>query len=235
MFQSYVDDLNQMRTAAGAQIPGELFQNVVSGIKAQARAAVNNPALQAALNNLAEAVDGAMIRSAKPDVAKEWMGARRDYRNLLMIDKAMAGGTQADRATGNIPFGAFQQAVRKADPKGYSRGRGEMNDLARIGDLIGSTRVPSSGTSERNAMTSMLTGGGLAGGGAVAGGADPLMSLGVGAAAALLPRGVQAAYNSPAGRAWMTNQLAANAGPSVDAATMAAILGAREKGRLTGP
>ena len=257
VFQSYVDDLNTMRSAmapppptgsgaAGAvvpasqtstvQIPGEAFQNIVSGLRARARSAQNNPALQTALDRLADAVDRTMVRSATPEVASAWRQARRNYRNLLTIDKAMSGGTQADRAAGDIAFGAFRQAVRQSDPRGFARGRGEMNDLARIGDFLGAARIPTSGTSERNTMTSLLTGGGLAGGGALAGGADPLLSLAVAGGATVLPRALQMAYNSPAGRAWLTNQLAAGAAPAPG--LLGAVALGREKdirGLLGGP
>ena len=250
VFQSYVDDLNQMRAVLGpapppgsvvpagapagasVQIPGDAFQSVVSDIRARARSASGRPDLQHALNELADAVNENMVRSSPPDLADAWRQARRDYRNLLTIDKAVGAGTQAERSSGDIPFAGLRQAVKANDPRGYSRGRGDLNDLSRIADFLGASRIPTSGTSERNAMTSMLTGGGLAGGGAIAGGADPLLSAGIGAAAALLPRGVQMAYNSAPARAWLTNQ--AGAGLSPPPALLGSILLGREKDALLG-
>ncbi|MBP2301580.1 hypothetical protein [Azospirillum picis] len=252
VFQSYVDDLNQMRAALGpapapgsvvpagqaaqgasVQIPGDAFQNVVSDIRRRARS-TSNPDLQRALNELADKVNDNMIRSSPPEVADGWRQARRDYRNLLAIDNAMGQGTQAERSAGNIPFAGLRSAVKADDKSGYSRGRGDLNDLTRIADFLGSSRLQSSGTSERTAMINMLTGSGLTGGGvgAVAGGADPLLSLAATAGAAVLPRAVQAAYNSPAGRAWLTNQAAAGLSPPP--ALLGSILLGREKDALLG-
>lgn len=248
VFQSYVDDLNQMRAALGpapapgsiapagatqgnsVQIPGDAFQNVVSGIRARARSAANNPALQTALNALANAVDETMARSATPQIAKEWRQARRDYRNLLTVDRAMSGGTQAERSSGDIPLASLRQSVRKDDARGYARGRGDLNELSRVADFIGSSRVPNSGTAERTTMSNLMTGAPIgAGVGAAAVGADPLTSVLLGLFSAGVPRAIQMAYNSPAGRTWLTNQVAANAGPAYNTGLLASLLGGDAK------
>lgn len=235
VFQSYVDDLSQMRAAMpppappgsvvpggqaalgdSVQIPGDAFQNIVSGIKARARSAANNPDLQHALNRLADAVDENMIRSMGPDVATAWRDARHDYRNLLMIDKAMAGGTQADRAAGNIPYGSLQQSTKSADKSGFARGRGDVNEMSQIGDFLGASKVPTSGTSERANMINLLSGGpifGLGAGSASLAGADPLLAIGSGVASVMLPRLVQSSYYHPLVAGYLKNQAATGLAP----------------------
>jgi hypothetical protein len=252
VFQSYVDDLAKMKAAmmpppppgAGAagsvqpaanvqtvQIPGEAFQNIVSGIRARARSASNNPALQEALNNLADAVNDNMIRSAPREVAEAWRTARREYRNLLAIDKAAGAGTQADRNAGNLPFGAFTNAVRQQDPRGFARGRGELNDVARVGDFLAG-KIPQSGTEPRSRMANLLTGAAVTGGTGVLG-ASPGMAVASGVASVTLPPLVQALINSPAGRAYLTNQRAAGFGPIMDQRLLAALLTGQGGGQAT--
>ena len=255
VFQSYIDDLAQMKGAmmppppagagaAGAvrpaanvqtvQIPGEAFQNIVSGIRARARSASGNPALQEALNSLADAVNDNMIRSAPREVAEAWRDARRQYRNLLTIDKAAGAGTQADRQAGNIPFGAFTNSVRQQDPRGFARGRGELNDLARVGDFLAG-KIPNSGTPERTSMANLLTGSTFLAptAGASLMGANPGLAVASGVAGVTIPPLVQALINSPAGRGYLTNQRAAGYGPVMDQRLLAALLTGQGGGQAT--
>jgi hypothetical protein len=212
VFQSYVDDLKTMQAALTApgtqavQIPGQEFQNITSGLKRAARGAQSRPELQKALNELSSTIDDAMTRSATPEVAAGWNEARREYRNLLVIDKAMSGGTAADRTSGNIPFGGFTQAVRQQDKSGFARGRGELNDLARVGDFLAS-KIPDSGTAGRSYIQGLLTGSPVAGaGGAALLGAEPVTAITTAALGYGIPPLAQALMNSRAGQAYLRNQ-----------------------------
>lgn len=236
VFQSYVDDLNQMRAAmgeAGADVTmvGKQYQKVASDLRKAARGAKSNNDLQDALNGLVDAVDGAMIRSATPDVAAGYKQARRDYRNLLAIDDAMAKGTAESRTSGDIPFNALTSAVRRQDPRGFARGRGEMNDVARVGDFLANSTPPNSGTATRNYITNMMTYGAPATGataGYITG--DPVIAAGSVAASLLGPRVAQGAYNLGPVQRYLTNEAVKS--PTLNRSVIADILLGRSKDAL---
>lgn len=190
VFNSYVDDLLPLmqQTAAGAnpQIAGEVYQRIRSDIGRRIRTAGKNPDLQEALGALQTALDDAATRSTSGPLQQAWQEVRRQYQALVTIDKAMGGGTQADRAAGNIPLGALKGAVKQADPQGYGRGRGQLNELSRIGDSIGQ-RVPDSGTATRQLALNPLE--------------WPMIGV-----MNLLSR----AYTSPTGQAYLTNNMVGN-------------------------
>jgi hypothetical protein len=241
VFTSYVDDLQPLIQAArngqNPQIDGRTYQTVRSDLARAAREARADPALQRALGGLQDALDGVMTRSAAPDVAQAWGDVRGQYRNLLAIDQAATRGTQADRAAGNLSLGAFNQAVKQQDPRGAARGRGDMAELAQLGDFL-AQKIPNSGTAERSAAMRIAQGGGMFGGGTAAGigvGVDPGMAA-IGTAGALAtPALLQAFINSPAGRAYLTSQRFTGQGPQMNRALAAALLGAQGKDALLAP
>lgn len=156
--QSYMQDLAPALQAAAAgqnpQIPGQLYARIRSDIGKRLRR-TNDPDLEGALRGIQTALDGAVERSTSGPLRQEWQDARREYQALMTVDKAMQGGSQVDRAAGNIPLGALKGAVQQGDRAGFSRGRGQLNEMARVGDFIG-TRVPDSGTGTRNAVANPL-------------------------------------------------------------------------------
>lgn len=159
IFNSYMDDLAPLLQAARSgqnpQVAGDIYATIRSDIGKTIRANGKNPDLQRALGSLQDALDGVVERSTSGPLRQEWADARREYQALMTVDKAMRGGSQLDRAAGNIPLGAFKNAVMQADPAGFARGRGQLNELSRVGDMIG-TRVPDSGTATRNAIANPL-------------------------------------------------------------------------------
>lgn len=200
VFRSYMDDLEPFLQAiapgapgatvpapistANPQIAGDVYARIYTGINNTIRENPDSPQLQNALRRILHALDGMVERSTSGALRQEWRDARREYQALMTIDTAMKGGTQTDRIRADIPFNALKQAVVSADPRGFSRGRGQMNELARIGDFIAS-RVPDSGTAARQAT------------------ANPLMwpiIAGNRVAAGL--------YNTPMMDAYLTNQIA---------------------------
>ncbi|HEY1035019.1 MAG TPA: hypothetical protein VGE09_08560 [Pseudoxanthomonas sp.] len=191
VFRSYMEDIQGLVQAArtpgtNPQIVGETYARIRSDIGRTIRNNGKNPDLQRALGALQGALDDVVERSSSGALRDEWRDARRQYQALVTVDKAMQGGTQADRSAGNIPIGALKNAVRQADPRGYSRGRGQLNELSRVGDFIGQ-RTPDSGTATREAIINPLS--------------WPIM----GAA-----RLGASAYNSPLLQSYLTNQVAGN-------------------------
>lgn len=160
-WKSYMDDLEPYLMQARADnvatpISGEKYDEIRKSLAKRIRT-TGDPFFKDALEHLVEALDGAMERSSPPGTREQWEETRRRYSALVTIEKAMQGGQQADRETGNIPFGAFKNAVLQSDKSGFARGRGQFNDLARIGDFI-APKVPNSGTPERYNMQKLLKG-----------------------------------------------------------------------------
>lgn len=201
IFKSYLKDVLET-VGNSTSLTGEKYANIRSDITRTIRENQSNPSLQRALGGLVDSLDGAMERSASPQLAAEWKDARRQYQALMTVDKAMSGGTAEARTTGDIPFGALTSAVRSGDKAGFARGRGQLNELSRVGDYL-ANKVPNSGTPERLMVQNLLTGGALFGGTAATG-----VGLPAAAAAAAAPYAISKLYNSPVGRAYLTNELA---------------------------
>lgn len=210
VFQAYWDDLSTY-TARG-QMAGEVYQSTRSDIGRHAKSLVNSdPQLSNALYGIRDALDNAMGRSVAPAARDAWQQVRRQYGALKTIMKAMsASGT--GQAEGNISGAGLWNAARAAaaSKDQFVRGAGDLNDLARVGQTYVKGQIPNSGTSQRNMLIKMLQGTGPVGTAGAMSGGDPLMMAAAGTLGYSIPPAVQAFLQSPAGRAYMTNQLVAN-------------------------
>lgn len=161
VFKSYVDDIMEIKkfTNQNPEIDGQTYRRIGTDLRKAARATKDSE-LETALTGLVNSLDDLMTRNVAPEIAAGWREARNQYRNLKTIDKAMQAGTQAERTAGDIPLAGLRSAVRAADPNTYSRGgRGDntLNQLTRIGDMLGASRPPNSGTPMRNFIQTVLT------------------------------------------------------------------------------
>jgi len=161
---------------------------------------------RAALGQLREELRRAMDASISRRDAQDWARARREYANLMVIANA-AGRAGAGAAEGMMSPVALRQALDRSTGGGYVYGRGDLNELARVGQGL-LRPPPDSGTAGRSYANALLTGGlasGGAGAGALAGGP---VGAAVGAGASLaMPRLVQMLMNSDAGQRYLRNQL----------------------------
>ncbi len=205
VFKSYMDDLqpviDQIAKGGNPQIAGETYKQIRSDLARRARS-TNNGELKQALTALGTSLDDAVERSASPGLLKEWQDLRKQYAAYKTVDKAMATGRQADRVTGDVPLGAFSSAVRGSDREGFARARGQYGELSKLADFL-APKIPDSGTATRGVTANLLSGGALAAG---AGGLGA--SMGTAAATAAAPWLASLAYNTPAARAYLTNQVA---------------------------
>lgn len=244
VFTSYIDDLAPLLQAArtpGAnpQITGEIYGRIRSDIGKTIRG-TKDPQLKEALGGLQGALDDALERSASGPLLREWRDARRQYQALTTIDNAAARGAAADRAAADLPYGALTVATRAADKTGFARGRGQLNELARVGDYI-APRVPNSGTAQRAKVGEMLTAGasGIAGTGvAGAGGFTPEALAAGGALAATIagvPYGAARLYQSGPIQAWLTNNAVSPPSLVQLLATQAAREGVTSAGNIERP
>lgn len=227
IFKSYIDDLMRMKPAlinaagksvsvggnvrpdSAVQINGKEFIRIVSKMRARAwRAGKGGDSeLQHALNGLVADLNNMLSRTTS-GVARDTKNTLdRAWANLNLIATAAGRGTQNARSNAVLSPNSLTQALRnRQGVVGYARGRGDLNELSRIGDYLGQTIVPSSGTAERARMMNLLSGGTLmtGGGGVGAMTGNPMLGM---AAAMLLPKGVQQAYYTDQARKYLTNNL----------------------------
>ena len=160
--------------------------------------------------DLRKALDSA-FRSQIPAADREAVeGATRQYANVKTIIDAMGGAGNLP-ATGQISPAQLSAALGRAlGREGKALGRGDLNELARVGQIFVRDQIPNSGTAQRQLIQSLLTTGGGAGvGGAAAAatGNNPVegMAYGLAAGGASLaaPKLVQALMNSKAGQEYL--------------------------------
>ena len=136
--------------------------------------------------------------------------ASRQYANVKTIIDAMGGAGNLP-ATGQVAPAQLSAALGRAmGREGKALGRGDLNELARVGQVFVRDQVPNSGTAQRQLIQSLLTTGGGAGlgaTGAAATGHDPLSGaaygLAAGGASLAAPKLVQALMNSGVGQEYL--------------------------------
>ncbi len=194
----------------GGTLPGDAYQAIRSDLLRSQRG-TTNPEIKHALGNMVNSLDNAMERSAPADQVAAFRDARRQYANLIVIEKAVAQSGE------NISPSALRNAAKSGDIRRFVQGRTDLGDLANAGKEI-LRAPPESGTSSRQAARSAAkfaghlvpnflagAGGTYAGSseggpeGALAGGAVGFAAPSIGARLAL----------SNLGRRYLTNQLAA--------------------------
>lgn len=209
VIQNTARDIGDIMAANGGHLTGEQYNAITSRLARQARGAHADAQLQEGLQGLRTALDDAMERSLFRTGNSADMqllrGARNQYRNMMVLEKAATGAGSA-AAEGLISPSQLRNAVVQQNRRAYGRGQGDFAELARAGEAL-LKPLPQSGTSPRHNVTHMLQtvgaivggAGGAAGGpgtaaaGAIAGLAAPAV-----AGRALLSRPVQA---------WLSNQL----------------------------
>ena len=220
VFKAYESDISKAIADAKAVggtaiIDSKQYKQIASKLRTRIRT-TNDPDLKESLGKLQDAFDDLVEQNASSKIVDKWSDARRRYRNLLIIDKAAGGGTGETRISGDIPFAGFKQAVDAADQSGFARGRGEYNDLARVGDLL-TQKIPNSGTPERTFMQRLVTDpvGALTGPAALtAAGLTATASVPAAAIGLATPYTLQKFINSPAGSKYILNQKYAGPNPA---------------------
>ena len=131
-----------------AVIPGEMYQSFRSDFAKMARA-TKDPDYKHYLNSVNRALDNAMERSIaviNPDDVGAFREARREYRNLMVIDDAVTSNEHGAR--GILTPDALKRAIDKDE---YAYGTGDFGDLAKAGKAV-MTTMPDSGSAARAAM-----------------------------------------------------------------------------------
>jgi hypothetical protein len=190
--------------AKGQPIPGNVYQSFRSRFDRLARSAKKDPQLSEALYGIRNALDDAMERSlqatGKAADLDAWRTARRQYRNMLVIERAAVGGGE-DAAMGIISPAKLRQADAGQNLRSHARGKSDFSELAHAGQAVMSP-MPQSGTAPRawmrNVPAALM--------GAMAGGAS-FGTVGAGIGAALGPLVAGRALMSGPVQAYLRNQL----------------------------
>ncbi len=169
-------------------LPGEVYQAFRSRLDKAARSSRNDPQLADALMGIRNALDDAMGRSMTPADQAAWAGARNEYRNLMVLEKAATSAGTVGKE-GVLTPETFAQATRGQNQRQYARGQGDFAELAQAARST-MQALPNSGAAQRAQAQSLLAAAGMM--------APYLMQVGAGRA--LMSRPVQS---------WLGNQAAA--------------------------
>jgi hypothetical protein len=150
------DVINSVATKPGT-ISGAAYQDMRSRLMRLSRG-TDDPKLSQVLHDYTDALDSAMERSiarTNPDDTGAFQRARRQYRNMLVIERA-ASAPGAASANGFLTPAQLSSAVKQLQGRrAYARGQGDFAELARAGQ--GSmTPLPDSGTAQRTEMMHLL-------------------------------------------------------------------------------
>lgn len=200
-----LQDIINTHQANNGVMTGDAYQALRSRLDRLGRAAKNDSQLSEALFGIRNALDDVTERTIamrNPNDLGEWRNARREYRNMLVLEKAVTGAG-SDTAEGLISPSQLRNATVQQNRRSYARGHGDFAELARAGEAL-MKPLPQSGTAPRLRAQQLAA---VLGGSAGAGAAGPAgAALGVVASTAL-PRAVGAAMMSRPGQAYLTNQL----------------------------
>lgn len=235
IIEKLVSDIGEAAANNRGTLPGNVYKELRTRITTMERNTTDKT-LKDALGDMRNAVDDAMQRTPWVSQADKdaWQTARRQYRNLLVIERAAtAGGENA--ASGLLSPAQLRMGVVNQNKRDYARGRGDFAELVRAGNEV-MTPLPNSGTAPRlkaqGLGLSMPTAiGSVLGGGVGASLGNPtLAGVGAGAGAvigAIAPAVLGRMALSGPGRAYLTNNAAAgfqNAPPWLHSALLQSAL-----------
>jgi hypothetical protein len=202
-------------------LPGKVYQSIDSQL---GKLSANGGEKASYLSDLREVLRDGMDASIRPEDQAAWTQARQQWRDMKTIEPLVA---KEGATSGNISPGALMARVtsNNAGKITMAQGRrGDLGDLASIGQRFLKETVPDSGTAQRLAIiNSLKTGGALltGAGGVVAPMTTAAMLAGVGGisratqAALQNPRLVNALLGNPATRGQLLQALGTSATPGV--------------------
>jgi hypothetical protein len=125
------------RTNIGQAVPGQSYKVLRSQINAAMRR-TTDASLKGVLLDYQEALDEAMeksIAATNPADLDAWRNARREYKNMLVIEKAVSGGGP-QTAEGYITPAKLAAAAEAVSKRYYRRGLDDFSDLAHAGKAL---------------------------------------------------------------------------------------------------
>lgn len=218
-----INEIIQMGQANNGVIPGEAYNRIRSGLSDEIRNPNNTYETQHVLHDVQHALDDMMERNSSPKDVAAWKEYRHQYKNFLIVEKALQG-PGAETAAGLVSplqLASAAKAVEGRRAYGFDHG-----DFAPVIDAAVATmpRLPNSGTAQRlepsfwgsalGALTGAFGTGEVSGEGAAAGGA-------IGAFA---PHVAGQLAATPLGQKYLANQLLGD-GPTMKEHFGRALLG----------
>jgi hypothetical protein len=155
-----VDDVLNMAQQHGHKIPGEVYQSVRSRLERMRSSAARDPELSNTLRTMRDALDDAMEKSMPAPRAGQWKDVRRQYKNLLTIEKAATGAGE-NAANGLISPAQLRAAAKQMGKRQFTRGKDDFRALADAGEAL-MKPLPQSGTAPRAAVAGLLGAAGTA-------------------------------------------------------------------------
>jgi hypothetical protein len=217
------------------RMDGKVYKTLRSNLDRVARG-TNQPEAKMAARNIINALDDAMeqsIAQLNPRELGKWREARKQYRNILVVEQAATGAGE-NAALGLISPSQLRNAtVNKQGRRNYARGNGDFTDLARAGEAV-LKPLPQSGTAPRLAARGLpnLLGAAVgAGGGAQQGGGWEGALLGAGAGFAVPYVAGRALMSGPM-QSYLGNQAAGAITPEMRAMLSRALAGGGTAGLL---
>lgn len=205
----------QMQNVVRGNLSGKAYQAQASALR-EIQMGHGDSRVRNFASDLRDALDDAMERSIKknnPNDLGKWQEARRQYRNMLVLERAAAAGG-VDAAAGVVSPGHLRQAVvAEQGRRSYARGHGDFDELTRAGNLL-LGKPPSSGTSEREQLLHAIP---TAVGGTVGALMEGAPGAAVGSAVGAVGPGLSGrALMTPAVQDYLKNQIAKSMGVSPD-------------------
>ena len=229
VIRGYQEEIAQALGANNGVIPGPAYASLRSRMEAAARSAP--PEVADTLRGIKNALDHAMERHLQRIGSSDlgaWQQVRREYRNILPIERAVTG---AGGAEGLISPSALRAAMVNQSRRGYARGTGDLSRLAKAGEDV-MRPLPQSGTAPRSYMSSLVGAGGLGAIGTGIATGNPLLLAGGVATVAGPPLAGRALMSRPV-QNFFANPRPINYGPAIMGAAGAG--NSRDQRQYAGP
>lgn len=153
VLENVIQRIGTMAANNGGVLKGEQYKTLITDIRKYAEGSTDVE-LKAALGELRELVDDAVEQSINgSQTLAAWQKLRAQYRNLVTVTDAVAGGGEM-ALQGIIDPVSLNNAVRNnVGRRSYAKGYGDLNELSRAGRLV-MPKLPDSGSASRiGAMT----------------------------------------------------------------------------------
>lgn len=144
--EQIINRISELANQNNGTLAGAAYQDIRSRISKILRSQGADPALKEVAGNIGNALDNAVERNLSGDLLDMWRTTRTQYRNLKTISKA---ATSPGAAEGLLPPSAVRSAtLQQQGTDNFSRGRGDLTELARAGEAT-MRPLPQSGTAPR--------------------------------------------------------------------------------------
>lgn len=195
-------------TVQSPYLSGEAFKSYRSRLSRYLRS-TSDPEVKLFLEDVTKALDDSVERylaQSNPGDLDAWRMARRDYRNLLTLEKAATGAGELG-AAGYITPARLRQAAVGNDRRGYVRGYNDFSELSHDANMA-MTPLPNSGTAGRLSARNLFAVPSAIGGSLIGGATgDAMLGVAGGVAGAMVPGQVGRGLLSDVGRGYLSNQL----------------------------